>query len=54
MHFIPLEDDMVPEDIETVLVNPFLKTTGTHLIEPGVGNQTNSRYKLRSRKKQAN
>ena len=45
---------MIPEDVYTVVVSNFLKTTGPHLIEPDVGNQTNSRYKLRSHTQQEN
>ena len=35
---------MVPEDVDPVVVNFFLKTTGTHIIKPGVDEKTNSRY----------
>ena len=45
---------MVPEDIDAVVVNNFLKTTGPHITEPDVDNQTSSRYKLRSHTQQEN
>ena len=43
IYFIPPKDDIGPEDVYSLLVNPFLKTAGSHPIEPDMDKKTNSR-----------